>query len=91
MSDIPQIVVEDKIVMEVLMKYAKRSQVGQEKYGTTLQTNNKDNYLQHLQEELMDATLYLQKIIEQNQEITKLVKDHPNDAELGMKIRNLVR
>lgn len=85
------LMVEDKIVMNVLAKYAIRSKVGQEKYGTTLQTNNKDNYLQHLQEELMDATLYLQKLIEQNQEITKLVKDHPNDAELGHKIRNLVR
>lgn len=86
-----ELMVEDKIVMSVLAKYAIRSKVGQEKYGTTLQTNNKDNYLQHLQEELMDATLYLQKLIEQNQEITKLVKDHANDAELGYKIRNLVR
>lgn len=91
MSDIPQITVQDEIVMEVLLKYAKRSQVGQEKYGTTLQTNNKDNYLQHLQEELMDATLYLQKLMSLDKEITKLVKDHSNDAELGMKIRNLVR
>jgi len=40
---------------------------------------------------LMDATLYLQKLITQNKEITKLVKDHANDAELGYKIRNLVR
>ena len=91
MNDIPQITVQDEIVMEVLLKYAKRSQVGQEKYGTTLQTNNKDNYLQHLQEELMDATLYLQKLMSLDKEITKLVKDHSNDAELGMKIRNLVR
>ena len=85
------LMVEDKIVMNVLAKYAIRSKVGQEKYGTTLQTNNKDNYLQHLQEELMDATLYLQKLMSLDKEITKLVKDHANDAELGMKIRNLVR
>jgi hypothetical protein len=39
----------------------------------------------------MDATLYLQKIMDQNKEITKLVRDHSNDAELGMKIRNLIR
>ena len=86
-----ELMVEDKIVMNVLAKYAIRSKVGQEKYGTTLQTNNKDNYLQHLQEELFDASLYIEKLIEQNQEITKLVKDHANDAELGYKIRNLVR
>jgi len=81
----------DQIVLSVIEKYAKRSEVGQAKYGTTLETNNKDNYLKHLQEELMDATLYLEKIMTLNKEITKLVKDHPNDAELGYKIRNLVR
>jgi hypothetical protein len=85
-----ELIVEDKIVMNVLAKYAIRSKVGQEKYGTTLQTNNKDNYLKHLQEELMDATLYLEKLMYLNQEITNLVRDYPNNAELGMKIRNLV-
>jgi hypothetical protein len=81
----------DQIVLEVIEKYAQRSEVGIAKYGTTLETNNHDNYLKHLQEELMDATLYLQKLISQNKEITKLVRDHSNDAELGHKIRNLVR
>ena len=80
----------DQIVLEVIEKYAQRSEIGQAKYGTTLETNNKDNYLKHLQEELMDATLYLQKLMSLDKEITKLVKDHPNNAELGMKIRNLV-
>jgi hypothetical protein len=81
----------DQIVLEVIEKYAKRSGIGQAKYGTTLEANNKDNYLKHLQEELMDATLYLQKIMDQNKEITKLVKNHSNDAELGHKIRELIR
>jgi hypothetical protein len=71
----------DQIVLEVIEKYAKRSEVGIAKYGTTLETNNKDNYLKHLQEELID----------QNKEITNLVRNHPNDAELGMKIRDLIR
>jgi hypothetical protein len=53
----------DQIVLEVIEKYAQRSEIGIAKYGTTLETNNKDNYLKHLQEELMDATLYLQKLI----------------------------
>jgi hypothetical protein len=39
----------------------------------------------------MDATLYLQKLMSLDKEITKLVKDYSNDAELGHKIRNLVR
>lgn len=80
----------DQIVLEVIEKYAQRSDVGIAKYGTTLETNNKDNYLKHLQEELMDATLYLQKLMSLDKEITKLVRDYPNNAELGMKIRNLV-
>jgi hypothetical protein len=82
--------VTDEIVMDVLMKYTKRSEVGIAKYGTTLETNNKDNYLVHLQEELMDATLYIQKLLDQEREITRLVKDHPNDCELGMLIRKMV-
>lgn len=81
----------DQIVLQVIEKYAKRSEIGIAKYGTTLETNNKDNYLKHLQEELMDASLYLEKIMTLNKEITKLVRDHSNDAELGMKIRNLIR
>jgi hypothetical protein len=81
----------DQIVLEVIEKYAQRSEIGINKYGTTLEQNNHDNYLKHLQEELMDATLYLQKLMTLDKEITKLVRDHPNNAELGMKIRNLVR
>jgi len=81
----------DSIVDQVVRKYEIRSAVGINKYGTTLETNNKDNFLKHLQEELMDATLYIEKLMTLEKEITKLVRDHSNDAELGMKIRNLVR
>ena len=83
--------IEDSIVLQVAEKYVHRSEVGFAKYGTTLETNNKDNYLKHLQEELMDATLYLEKLMTLDKEITKIVKETPNDAELGMKIRNLIR
>lgn len=85
-----ELMVEDRVVMNVLGKYAMRSNVGIAKYGTTLFDNNKDNFVNHLQEELMDATLYLEKIMFLNKEITRLVKDHPNDCELGMLIRNMV-
>jgi hypothetical protein len=67
-----------------------RSVVGIKKYSTTLETNNKDNYLKHLQEELMDATLYIQKLIDQNREITELVKSIPNNEELGANIRRMI-
>lgn len=81
----------DRIVVEVVDKFQQRSQVGIRKYNTTLEENNKDNFFVHLQEELMDATLYLQKLLSLNIELTKLVNDTPNDAELGQKIRKLVR
>ena len=52
----------DKIVQSVLDKYVKRSEVGVKKYGTTLEQNNTDDFLNHLQEELMDAVLYIEKL-----------------------------
>ena len=81
---------KDEIVEQVVDKYQLRSQVGIKKYGTTLETNNKDNYLRHLQEELMDATLYIQKLMDQNREITEIVRDTPNNTELGARIRKLI-
>lgn len=80
----------DLIVQQVLKKYQQRSDVGIRKYNTTLEQNNKDNYLQHLQQELMDATLYIEKLMSLEQELTRLVKKHPNDSELGFVIRKLV-
>lgn len=81
----------DRIVDQVITKYQERSAIGAKTYGTTLHENNKDNYFKHLQEELMDASLYLEKLMSQNKEIIKLVKETPNNYELGEKIRNLVR
>lgn len=80
----------DPIVESVREKYHTRSQIGIMKYGTTLAQNSKDNYFIHLQQELMDATLYIEKMLELNREITNLVKDNPNDSDLGRKIRRLV-
>ncbi len=81
----------DKIVYDVIDKYYERSQVGITKYGTTLANNNHDNYLKHLQEELMDATLYIQKLIDLKQELIVMVKIYGNDADLGEAIRRFVR
>ena len=81
---------KDKIVQQVVDKYISRSEVGIAKYGTTLEANNVDNYMVHLQQELMDATLYIEKIMYMNREITRLVKEHPNNQELGAAIRRLV-
>lgn len=80
----------DRIVDQVIAKFQQRSSVGIKKYGTTLYENNHDNYLLHLQEELQDATLYIEKLLTQNAEIINLVKTTPNDFDLGEKIRRLV-
>jgi len=80
----------DQVVENVVNKFYDRSKVGIAKYATTLYQNNQDNYFKHLQEELMDATLYLQKLMDLKEELTILVKMYPNDTELGKAIRNLV-
>lgn len=56
---------KDQIVESLIEKYRQRSEVGIKKYGTTLDQNNKDNYLVHLQQELMDASLYIEKLLKQ--------------------------
>jgi len=53
---------QDKIVEQVIEQFSKRSEVGIKKYGTTLENNNDDDFLQHLKEELMDAILYIEKL-----------------------------
>ena len=77
----------DPIVDQVIKKFQSRSDVGARKYGTTLHENNHDNYLLHLQEELMDGCNYIEKLITQKLEIINLVNSTPNDTELGEKIR----
>jgi hypothetical protein len=52
----------DPIVEAVREKLKQRSSIGIKKYGTTLAENNTDNFLNHLQEELMDAILYIEKL-----------------------------
>jgi hypothetical protein len=54
----------DKIVEDVIAKYRQRSEIGIAKYGTTLDENKATliEWLTHLQEELMDATLYIEKL-----------------------------
>lgn len=53
---------KDSIVEQVKELFDLRSKVGIQKYGTTLAENNTDDFLKHLQEELMDAVLYVEKL-----------------------------
>ena len=56
----------DPVVKNVVNKFVKRSDVGFKKYGQTLDTERKSGmkdligYLNDIQEELMDAILYIQ-------------------------------
>ena len=54
----------DPILIKVYSKYQERSEMGVKKYGTTLENNSLPlmDWLNHLQEELMDATLYIEKL-----------------------------
>jgi|TARA_R110000787_G_scaffold94900_1_gene197780 hypothetical protein len=53
--------IEDKVCIKIL----DRAEVGQKKYGTTMEREDlsKEEWLVHLQEELMDATVYIEKIL----------------------------
>ncbi len=59
-------VFRDPVVERVVNKFVSRSDVGFEKYGVTLNDDpsNIFQWINHLQEELMDAVLYLQKLKE---------------------------
>lgn len=54
----------DTIVRDVLKRFNARSLSGIEKYNTTLERNDLTGkeWLQHLQDELMDAVLYIEKL-----------------------------
>jgi len=55
---------QDKYVQAVKEKFEQRSQTGIKKYNTTLEREDLNfiDWLNHLQEELMDATLYVERL-----------------------------
>jgi hypothetical protein len=55
---------KDNYVQLVKAKFEQRSQTGIKKYNTTLEREdlNLQEWLNHLQEELMDATLYIERL-----------------------------
>jgi hypothetical protein len=72
----------DPVVKRVVNKFVSRSDVGFEKYGITLDNDPSEMFawLNHLQEELMDAVLYLQKAKEVH--TTDLEEDLLSDLEV---------
>ena len=67
----------DPVVKNVVDKFVKRSDVGYEKYNNTLdderrlKMKNLQGYLNDIQEELMDAVLYIQAAREELQDLSE--------------------
>lgn len=78
---------EDTITREVMKDLAKRADKGLQKYNTTLGDNNHQNMLQHAYEEALDMAQYLKKEITTLNTVQDLVREYPNDMQLGAKIR----
>jgi hypothetical protein len=58
-----------KIEESVINKIRSRAEVGEKKYGVTMERNDLSvlQWMIHFQEELMDATVYLEKLIQENE------------------------
>ena len=67
----------DPVVKHVVTKFVSRSDIGYEKYGRTLDDERKGGfknlagYLNDIQEELMDAVLYIQAAREELEDLNK--------------------
>ena len=61
---------------EVCKKIQQRAKVGLNKYGTTMERKDLSvqEWLIHLQEELMDAAVYVQRLIEEFKDIELTMK-----------------
>ena len=79
----------DKNTQAVIDDLASRAERGYKKYGTTLYENNHQNMLQHAYEEALDLAQYLKKEITTLNTVQDLVKQYPNDADLGGIIRQI--
>ena len=77
-------VFRDPVVERVVDKFVSRSDVGYKKYGVTLDEDKSNifQWINHLQEELMDAVLYLQKLKEEStEELQQTLLDSFNEEE----------
>ena len=77
----------DPVVRNVVDKFVSRSDIGFEKYGSTLDDERRlkmkglTKYLNDVQEELMDAVLYIQAAREELQDLSEesLIRKFAND------------
>ena len=77
----------DPVVERVVDKFVERSDVGFKKYGTTLEDERRikmkdlHKYLNDIQEELMDAVLYIQSARDELQDLSEesLIQKYNDD------------
>jgi len=57
-----------KIEKRVIDKINQRAEIGKQKYGVTMERTDLSTYdwLNHLQEELLDAIIYIEKLKDKN-------------------------
>jgi hypothetical protein len=79
----------DTITESVINDLRSRSERGIKKYNTTLDQNNKDDFMNHLYEELLDAAQYVKKEQSLVPTLQELIKQYPNDMELGNAVRQM--
>lgn len=62
-----------KIEEQVIKKITERSELGRYKYGTTMERKDLTfrEWVQHLQEELLDAAIYAEKILDMTENKNK--------------------
>jgi hypothetical protein len=77
---------KDENVSNVIAKYKQRAQKGFEKYGVTTERSDIElmGWLLHLQEEMMDATVYIERIMNE-------LSNHTKERESTQAIARIVR
>lgn len=80
---------KDNITNQVIEDLKARAERGYKKYNTTLGENNKDDYMNHLYEELLDAAQYIKKEQSIIPELQKLIDQYSDNSELGKVIREV--
>ena len=80
---------QDPIVESVRQKLLDRSDVGLKKYNSSIFDNIDENYIKHLQEELLDGANYCEQVLrlgEFTKTIIEILQSDQNEMSVGNKI-----
>ena len=80
---------KDSIVNTIINSFINRSEIGQKKYNTTLDRDDLciHDWINHVQEELMDAILYLEKLKKETHKTHKKQHKQTNKLFLDNKFK----